>query len=146
MMMTTSAEGARNRRAGLNFQAGCARDLRGAGFPSAEMQHRNGTSDLIGVGDLAVECTIEAWPRMPVKLQQASRDAMNRGLTEYCVWKKQLHKAAPADGVILVPAAQFWSWRREFEELQRQADPAAEYRRGYDAGYLARDMRAEAAR
>jgi hypothetical protein len=146
MTTTTSAEGKRNRQAGLHFQTAAARALRERGWPAAEMQHRNGVSDIVGVGDLAVECTIEAWPRMPVKLAQASRDAMNRGLTDYCVWKKQLHKASPMDGVVLVPAAQFWSWRRAFEELEAQADPAAEYRRGYDAGYLARDMRAEAAR
>ena len=108
-----------NRRAGKTWQLACAACLRASHYPNAAYEVRNGSSDIIGTGDFAVEATITTWDKIWIKLDQAGRDAKNRGLTEYGVWKKRAGKTDPNEGAMIVPAGIFWAMRADLDAYQR---------------------------
>ena len=94
----------RNRAAGKKWQQDCAAWLRDNGWPSAGYEIRNYSSDLIGTGDMAIECTLAGWDKIWIKLQQAGRDAFERELSDFCVWKKHNGVADPGAGAWVLPA------------------------------------------
>jgi hypothetical protein len=87
-------QGTRNRTAGLGFNRGTVIFLR-PWWPAAERQLHAHRSDIAGIGDLAVETTIEPWAQIWKKMRQAQADAERRGVGIYCVVKK--HNRAPGD-------------------------------------------------
>lgn len=90
-MLDKSRQGTRNRTAGNTWNRGCVVYLR-RWWQTAERQLHSHRSDVGGIGDLAIECTIEPWAQIWKKLRQAEDDA--QGLP-FMVWKK--HNRAPGD-------------------------------------------------
>lgn len=140
--MTTEKqrEGARNRAAGKAWQLACAAWLRDHGYPNAAYEIRHGSSDILGTGDLAVECTLEPWDGLWRKLGQARRDAEARGLVLACVWKKRRRQAGdmgsadPGEGWVAMTAEQFFPLVLAAQDGEGSADA---YDRGYARGLLA---------
>jgi hypothetical protein len=130
--------GASNRRAGKAWQLACAATLRALGYPSAAYEIRNGASDIIGTGDVGVECTVTTWDKIWIKLDQAGRDAARRGLDTYCVWKKRAGATDPGEGAIVIPARLFWPRVADLEAYQRaEMDYVDTWEKGFAAGFTA---------
>ena len=131
-------QGRRNQSAGKRWQQDCAAWLREHGWPGAGYEIRNRSSDLIGTWDLAVECTITGWDKLFIKLGQAERDAHERGLSDFCVWKKRNGAADPGYGAVVMDAHRFFPLVQRLERLERLELEAAEaYDRGYRNGQRA---------
>jgi hypothetical protein len=127
--------GQANRRTGKNWQLACASWLRANGWPNAAYEIRNGSSDIIGTGDMAVECTVTTWDKIWIKLDQSQRDGRNRGLLDWCTWKKRTGKTDPGEGAVLVQARKFWSLMAELDAYRRrEMDAALEFDRGFRLG------------
>ena len=90
-MLDKSRQGTRNRAAGNTWNRACVIYLR-RWWPTAERQLHSHRSDVGGIGDLAIECTIEPWAQIWKKLRQAEADS---GGLPFMVWKK--HNRAPSD-------------------------------------------------
>jgi hypothetical protein len=130
--------GRSNRRSGKAWQLACAAKLRTLSYPNAAYEIRNGASDILGTGDVAVECTVTTWEKIWIKLDQARRDGQRRGLDIYCVWKKRNGTTDPGDGAIVMPAGLFWPLMADLEAYQRaEAGAQLDYDRGYAAGFRA---------
>ena len=127
--------GRSNRRAGKTWQLACAAWLRDHGYPNASYEIREGASDILGTGDIAVECTLTTWDKVWIKLDQSARDAVRRGLDFYVVWKKRNGAPDPGLGLICMPARQFWALMADLDAYRR-ADLNAEtmFERGYELG------------
>ena len=131
-----SAEGKRNRGAGLRWNRECVVFLRNW-WPSAERELNFHSNDITGIGDIAVETTIEPWQQIWKKVAQARHDARRRGLDFYCVWKKHNREAGaapgsagPGSGAILIPAEVFWPMWAELERHRAAAATRARQRKG----------------
>ena len=134
-MTDNAQQGRRNRQAGKRWQQECAAWLRDHGWPNAEYQIRNHSSDLTGTWDLAVETTITTWDKLWIKLAQAANDARARSLTDYCVWKKRNGAGDPGLGVVVMPAQRFFPLVQRLEKLEAldvRADD--EFTKGFTAG------------
>ena len=132
--------GRSNRRTGKDAQLGGAAWLRGNGYPNAAYEVRNGASDIIGTGDVAVEVTVTTWDKIWIKLDQAARDATRRGLDVYCVWKKRSGKTDMGEGVIVIPAKLFWPLMADLDAYRRtEMDAQLQFERGYRLGREARE-------
>lgn len=83
--------------------------VRERGAPHAEVARRNHASDLTGVGDLAIEITVEPFARLAKKMAQAADDAAGRGLEFYGVLKKRV--ASPGEPAKTVAD---WWWVEPF--------------------------------
>lgn len=124
--------GQRYKRAGEQWRQDCADWLQDNGWPGAGTQTRNRRSDLTGTWDLAVECTIIGWDKIWMKLEQSARDAKERGLTDFCVWKKRNGRASPAMGAVMMPAHRFFPLVQRLEKLERDAvDADDQFTRGW---------------
>ena len=133
-------QGRRNQSAGKRWQQDCAAWLRANGWPAAGYEIRNRSSDLIGTWDLAVECTITGWDKIWIKLDQAKRDAAERGLIDYCVWKKRNGTTDAGKGAVLMLAELFFPLVQRLERLEHaELDAAEAYDRGYRNGQRARE-------
>ena len=133
-MTTPQQRGRSNRRAGKAWQQQCAAHAREHGWPGAEYQIRNGASDLTGTGSIAVECTLEGWDKIWIKLDQAERDARARDADWWCVWKKRAGKGDPGQGAWIMPAHVGMALVQRVDGLEREQ---AEWQDGYDRGYTA---------
>ena len=135
--------GRANRRIGKDFQEDCAAWLRRNGWPHAEYVNRNGSSDIAGTGDVAVEATTTTWDKIWIKLKQSTRDAAARGLDTPIVWKKQNGKTDPGEGVVLLSAKIFWADRADLEAYRRrEMDMQDQFERGYELGRKEREATA----
>ena len=128
--------GRSNRRNGKDWQLACAAWLRQEGhYPHASYEVREGASDILGTGDIAVECTLTTWDKIWLKLDQAARDAKRRGLDNYVVWKKRSGSRDPGLGLVCMPAKQFWPLMAELDKRRRQEEDAEyEFERGFRMG------------
>jgi hypothetical protein len=122
-------QGKRNRTAGLNWNRACVVFLRTIGWPAAERQLFEHRSDIGGIGDIAVETTIEPWSQIWVKMAQAEGDARRRGLDAWCVWKKhnrrddgkELGAVNPGKALVIFPAEIIWPLLFRLEQLEASA-------------------------
>lgn len=139
MARTPQQLGASNRRAGKVWQLACASWLRlSTPFRHAAYEVRNGSSDIIGTWDVAVEATVTTWDKIWIKLDQAERDAANRGLDIWCVWKKRTGKSDPGEGAIVMPAKIFWPLVADLEAYQQaEADYHLNWEKAFAAGFRA---------
>lgn len=127
--------GTRNRQAGRRWELECAAWMRANGWPNVSRENNYHRGDLVGTGDFHAEATITEWLHIWAKLRQAEADAKARGLDEYGVWRKQKGARDPGQGVMVVPAGQFWAMRLELEAYRRrELDAQLDYDRGYQAG------------
>jgi len=131
--------GRANRRIGKSWQLDAAECLRVRGWwPNASYEVRNNISDILGTGDLAIETTTEKWEMLVTKLAQAERDAKQRGLTDFCVWKRRRGTTDPSRGFVVFEARIVFPLLARLQELERVLmDTAAEYDRGYRNGHAA---------
>jgi len=138
MPRTPQQIGASNRRNGKHAQLDAAAWLRDHGYPHAAYEVRNGSSDIIGTWDVAVEVTLTTWDKIWIKLDQAERDAKRRGLDIWCVWKKRRGKADPGEGAIVMPAKVFWPLMADLEAYQRaEANYHLDWEKAFAAGFKA---------
>jgi hypothetical protein len=138
--------GRANRRDGKDWQLDCAEYLRTGPWPNASYEVRNGASDILGTGDLAIEATREGWEMMVTKLAQAERDAKARGLSDFCVWKRRRGTTDPSRGFVVFEARIVFPLMGRLQQLETLLlDTATEYDRGYRNGHAAatRDRIAE---
>ena len=132
--------GRANRRAGKDAQLAGAAKARTLGYPNAAYEVRNGSSDIIGTGDLAIEVTTTGWDKIWIKLDQAARDAKRRGLDAYCVWKKRNGKTDMGEGAIIIPAKLFLPMMADLDAYRRtEMDAQLQFERGYRLGREARE-------
>ena len=135
MTEENARQGRRNQSAGKRWQQACAAWLREHGWPGAGYEIRNRSSDLIGTWDLAVECTITGWDKLFIKLGQAERDAHERGLADFCVWKKRNGAADPGYGAVIMDAHRFFPLVQRLEKLEAASlDADDQFTRGFTAG------------
>jgi hypothetical protein len=135
---TPQQVGRANRRNGKSWQLDGAEYLRAEGlWPNASYEVRNGVSDILGTGDLAIEATLEEWKMMVTKLAQAEHDAKARGLSDFCVWKRRRGTTDPARGFVIFEARIVFPLIARLQEFERQPTAADEYDRGYRNGYTA---------
>jgi hypothetical protein len=138
MARTPQQIGASNRRSGKNLQLDCAAWLREHGFRHASYEIRNGSSDILGTWDVAVEVTLTTWDKIWIKLDQAERDARARGLEIWCVWKKRRGRSDPGEGAIVMPAKVFWPLMADLEAYQSaEADFHLNWEKAFAAGFRA---------
>jgi hypothetical protein len=117
----TGLSGARldqNRRAGRAWELACLRHLRIHGWPGAERHNDKHASDIVGVWDIALECTLASWDKIHMKVRQAEADATRRGLPYWCVWKKSNGKADPGEGLVVLPAHVFFGLVARLESAE----------------------------
>jgi len=115
-----SRRGKSNRAKGTRWMEACARALREHGWTGAELVGSNGRSDLTGCGDVGVECKdTQDWSHLQAALDQALADALRRGLSTCCVWKKRAGVADPMKGYVIQQADVYWSDRANLERLER---------------------------
>jgi hypothetical protein len=142
---TPQQVGRANRGNGKRWQLDAADCLRIHGWwPNASYQVLNNASDITGTGDLAIEATLERWEMIATKLEQAERDAVKRGLTDFCVWKRRRYDpkdrstADTARSFVIFEARIVFPMIARLQELERVLmDTAAEYDRGYRNGHAA---------
>jgi len=138
MTRTPQQIGSANRRAGKAWQLACANWLRGHGFPHAEYIVRNGSSDISGTWDIAVEATVTTWDKIWIKLDQAARDGRNRGLDIWCVWRKRTGATDPGEGAIVMPARLFWPLMADLDAYQRaEMEFVDTWEKAFAAGFKA---------
>jgi len=123
-MLDKAAQGRRNLRNGKTAMRQLATWLREHGAPHADLVSRHHASDIVGVGDAAIECTVAEWKAMPVKDAQAARDCHERGLSRYVVVKKRVASPGerakdPGDWWAVMPF-RLW-WFRELEVTRLEA-------------------------
>jgi len=136
MARTPQQIGAANRRNGKGWQMDCADWLRRHGFPSASYEIRNKVGDVIGVGDINIECTIAEWDKIWIKEDQSAADAKARGFTDWVVWKKRRGKADPGMGGVLMRADKFFALLADLYAYQRaEADFQLNYEKTYQEGF-----------
>jgi hypothetical protein len=127
-----------NHRAGKAWQMACAQWLRDHPYPNAAYEIRDGSSDIIGTGDIAVECTKTGWDQIWAKLRQADRDGHARGLDLACVWKKRNGMTSPGSGAVLMYAEQFWPLMADLDAYRRaEMDFVDTWEKAYAAGFRA---------
>jgi hypothetical protein len=142
--------GANNKRAGKAWELACADWLRRHGFPNASREVRNGRSDILGIGDMALETTITTWRMIWQKLGQAERDAKTRDLTDFCVWRKHTKiidpdtgktipgVADPGEGAVIMPARIFWPLMADLDAYRRaEMDFHDTWEKAFSAGFAA---------
>ena len=135
MTSDNARQGRRNDAAGKRWRDQAIRWLNEHGWPGAGYQLRNRSSDITGTWDLAVELTDTTWDKMWDKLGQAQRDARERGLTDYCVWKKPYGKTDPGLGEVVMRAHLFFPLVMRLEKLEARALEADDqFARGWTAG------------
>jgi hypothetical protein len=135
---TPQQVGRLNRRAGKAWQMACAQWLRDHHYPNAAYEIRDGSSDIIGTGDMAVECTKTGWDQIWAKLRQAERDGTARGLDLSCVWKKRNGATSAGEGVVLMRAEKFWGLMADLDAYQRtEMDFADTWDKAFAAGFRA---------
>lgn len=132
MTEANERQGLRNKNAGKKWQQDCASWLRVNGWPSAGYEIRNHSGDLTGTWDLSVECTITGWDKLWIKLGQALKDAQERGLSDFCVWKKRTGTTDPGNGAVIMRAREFFPLIMRLEKLEHADLEAAD---AYDRGY-----------
>lgn len=148
MTRTPQQIGKSNRQRGAGWQEQCASYLRVHGYPNAEYVNRNGANDLAGTGDVAVECTLDGWDKIWIKLTQAHRDAKYRNLEHACVWKRYVPKTGSKEqkrvypgaggGAIIMLAAEFWPLMADLEAYQRaEMDYVDTWEKAFAAGFEA---------
>lgn len=120
MTSEASARGRRNNRNGKDAMRRALRWLRENGAPHADAVRRPHSSDLTGIGDMAVEVTIEGWEHIAQKADQAAADAQRRGLPEWCVWKPRRGVGDMGRAWCITEFAQWWELHRELTELRTQ--------------------------
>jgi hypothetical protein len=144
---TPAQIGRSNRAKGKDWQLACSDWLRNHGYPYAAYEIRNGKSDVIGTGDIALECADVGWDQIWIKLGQAARDGTARGLSDSCVWKKRNRmvdpdtgkvipgSTDPGEGAVLMAGRVFWPLMAELEaRRQQEADALHEFDRGFRLG------------
>lgn len=113
-----SARGRANRRAGKTAMRRALVWLRGHGAPHADLVTRPHSSDLTGVGDMAIEVTVENWERIGQKADQAAADAARRGLTEWCIWKPRRGVGDMGHAWCVTEFTQWWALHQELADLR----------------------------
>ena len=120
MTEANSRRGKSNRARGARWMQACALALRERGWPGAEVVGSHGRSDLTGCGDVGVECKdTQDWSHLQAALEQALADALRRGLSTCCVWKKRAGVADPMQGYVIQQASVYWADRAHLEHLER---------------------------
>ena len=101
----------------------CSAYVRERGAPYADLMNRKHATDLTGVGDVAIECTLTDWGQIGRKLTQACNDAARRGLPSYRVWKPRKavnggRRLPVGDGYAIMPIEQDWARERLIGKLE----------------------------
>lgn len=118
-------QGTRNRSAGNNWNRACVTYLR-RWWPGSERQLHAGRNDIAGIGDIAIEATIEPWQQLWKKMFQSQLDARARKIDLWCVWKKHnrmddgegLGPQDPGKGAVIFLAEVIFPVLAEYEILQ----------------------------
>jgi hypothetical protein len=120
--MTTENEqrGRSNRRAGKRAMARALEFVRAHGAPNADVVTRYHASDLTGIGDLAVEVTLEPWQQIAKKADQAAQDAARRGLTDWVIWKPRQSVGDFGRAWAVTEVRQYWAMTQELEKARAE--------------------------
>jgi hypothetical protein len=99
--------------------------LREHGAPHADIVTRNHASDITGVGDLAIECTVEPFTGLPRKMGQSAGDACRREVEFYGVLKKRVASPGeaaktPADWWWVEPFGLRWELHQRMSRLEAE--------------------------
>ena len=63
------------------------------------------------------------------------RDATNKGLDDYVVWKKRRGATSPGNGMVMMSAHKFWPLMLELAAYRRtEMDAQREFERGFRLG------------
>ena len=117
-----SAAGLANRAKGRRHELDCLHYLHAHGYPNAERQRYEHRNDIVGTGDLAVECKYTDWKWTATALDQAFRDAQARGLDRGIILKKRRGLADVCKGFWIGQIDRELAAARELEELRKVAD------------------------
>lgn len=120
MTADASAQGRKNNRAGKAAMRRALGWVRANGAPHADAVRRPHSSDLTGVGDMAIEVTVEGWEHIGIKADQAAADASSRGLDMWCVWKPRRGKGDMGEAWCVTTFGQWWALHAELAELRTQ--------------------------
>ena len=107
------------------WMAACETWLRENIWPHVGRQRKPHMNDFTGTWDLGVEATLDPWSKIWQKMDQARGDAENRGLTDYCVWKKRNRAKGeqgaidPGRGAVIMPAHRFFPLVHRLEKLEQ---------------------------
>lgn len=131
MTVDASTQGRRNRRNGNDWMHDCVLYLQQHGAPNADRTTGAHSNDITGVGDVAIECTIEPWEKMWKKARQAAADAQARGLDRWVIWKKRkAQRGERAWGVggawAVMTVEHYWQRERAIDELERRLSALAD--------------------
>ena len=124
-----------NRGAGDKWRNQCIDWLRDFGWKGAGPVLEKMRGDILGIGDVTIECTLAGWDDIWEKIRQDARDAANNGHDLWGVWKKHNRVNDPGQGGVLVRGDVFWraAWRLEkLEAADLRADDA--FAQGFTAG------------
>lgn len=113
-----SARGRKNRAAGAHAMRRAVNWLRDNGARNADRVTRPHSSDIVGVGDMAIEVTIESWEQIGKKADQAAADAARRGLDTWCVWKPRRGVGDMGRAWCVTEFAQWWALQTELADLR----------------------------
>ncbi len=120
MTVENEARGRSNLRRGKAWMRSCVRWLREHGAPHADVVTTAHSSDITGVGDLAIEATLEDWQRIGAKADQAAADASRRGVDYWCVWKSRRGVTDPGGAWCITTFGQWWGAHQELAELRAE--------------------------
>jgi hypothetical protein len=81
--------GQSNRRKGRVWELECEHYVKAEGWPKAKRQRFTHSGDLLGVGDICLECKNTTWQNIPAALDQAERDAAELHAIRGVVIKKR---------------------------------------------------------
>jgi hypothetical protein len=120
-----SARGRANRAAGARAMRRAVDWLRANGAHNADRVTRPHSSDIVGIGDLAREVTIESWQQIAKKAEQAEADARARGLDRWCIWKPRRGVGDMGQAWCVTEFRQWWADQLELAELRKQVEVLA---------------------